>query len=61
MAEEAVDSPVGAQQRADHPTRGRATLDQDTLVELYRAGRVGRSIRPVERKPCAEGWRTVGA
>ncbi|MFD8750112.1 sigma-70 family RNA polymerase sigma factor [Kitasatospora sp. NPDC059577] len=36
MAEEAVDSPAGAEQRAEHPSGGRTTLDQDTLAELYR-------------------------
>ncbi|MDH6708728.1 RNA polymerase sigma-70 factor (ECF subfamily) [Kitasatospora sp. MAA19] len=36
MAEEAAASPDGAQQRAEHSARGRATLDQDTLAELYR-------------------------
>ncbi|MEU1284203.1 sigma-70 family RNA polymerase sigma factor [Kitasatospora sp. NPDC005856] len=37
MAEEAAASPEGAQQRAEHhPYRGPATLDQDTLAELYR-------------------------
>ncbi|MFG2845885.1 sigma-70 family RNA polymerase sigma factor [Kitasatospora sp. NPDC048296] len=36
MAEDAAASPEGAQQRAEHPSQGRATLDHDTLAELYR-------------------------
>ncbi|MFE4973699.1 sigma-70 family RNA polymerase sigma factor [Kitasatospora sp. NPDC056651] len=36
MADEAAASPEGAQQRAEHPYRGPAALDQDTLAELYR-------------------------
>ncbi|MFJ8475130.1 sigma-70 family RNA polymerase sigma factor [Kitasatospora sp. NPDC094011] len=36
MAVEAAASPEGAPQGTDQPARGRATLDQDTLAELYR-------------------------
>ncbi|MFD8081279.1 sigma-70 family RNA polymerase sigma factor [Kitasatospora sp. NPDC059722] len=36
MAVEAAASPEGAPQGTDQPSRGRATLDQDTLAELYR-------------------------
>jgi RNA polymerase sigma-70 factor (ECF subfamily) len=36
VAVEAAASPEGAPQGTDQPSRGRATLDQDTLAELYR-------------------------
>ncbi|MFD7902766.1 sigma-70 family RNA polymerase sigma factor [Kitasatospora sp. NPDC059747] len=36
MAVEAAASPEGAPQGTDQPSRGRATLHQDTLAELYR-------------------------